>query len=115
MGDVPVLPQGYLAAIELVIFWHVQSLRFQSAQFNAGVQAGYIEIVLAQCKRRASTICQSPAAPVAFPETLGKHCYLFLDEVQNVPGWELWVRRLCDTEDLNIFVTGSSSQLLTRD
>jgi len=50
-----------------------------------------------------------------FPETIGQHCYLFLDEVQNVPGWERWVRRLCDTEDLNVFVTGSSSQLLTRD
>lgn len=50
-----------------------------------------------------------------FPETVGQHTYLFLDEVQNVPGWERWVRRLCDTEDLEIFVTGSSSQLLTRD
>ncbi len=42
-------------------------------------------------------------------------CYLFLDEVQNVPGWERWVRRLHDTEDIEVFVTGSSSQLLTRD
>lgn len=50
-----------------------------------------------------------------FPETVGQHTYLFLDEVQNVPGWERWVRRLCDTEDVEIFVTGSSSQLLTRD
>jgi hypothetical protein len=50
-----------------------------------------------------------------FPETIGQRCYLFLDEVQNAPGWQRWVRRLCDTEDLAIFVTGSSSQLLTRD
>lgn len=50
-----------------------------------------------------------------FPETVGRHAYLFLDEVQNVPGWERWVRRLCDTEDMEVFVTGSSSQLLTRD
>jgi len=35
--------------------------------------------------------------------------------VQNVPGWERWVRRLHDTEDVEVFVTGSSSQLLTRD
>ena len=41
--------------------------------------------------------------------------YLFLDEVQNAPGWERWVRRLADTEDIAIFVTGSSSRLLTRD
>ncbi|MHB8893739.1 MAG: ATP-binding protein [Candidatus Geothermincolia bacterium] len=50
-----------------------------------------------------------------FPETAGLRRYLFLDEVQNVPGWERWVRRLRDTEDVEIFVTGSSSQLLTRD
>ena len=41
--------------------------------------------------------------------------YLFLDEVQSAPGWERWVRRLCETEDVSVFVTGSSSRLLTRD
>lgn len=50
-----------------------------------------------------------------FANTVGQHKYLFLDEVQNVSGWERWVRRLCDTEDVEVFVTGSSSQLLTRD
>jgi uncharacterized protein len=50
-----------------------------------------------------------------FPETAGKRIYLFLDEVQNAPGWERWVRRIQDTEDVEIFVTGSSSQLLKRD
>ena len=50
-----------------------------------------------------------------FPETIGKHLFLFFDEVQNAPGWERWVRRLQDTEDVDIFVTGSSSQLLSRD
>ncbi len=50
-----------------------------------------------------------------FAEARSGHLYLFLDEVQNAPGWERWVRRLHDTEDLSIFVTGSSSKLLTRD
>lgn len=50
-----------------------------------------------------------------FPETLGQRCYLFLDEVQSAPGWERWVRRLHDTEDVEVFVTGSSSPLLSRD
>lgn len=50
-----------------------------------------------------------------FPKAIGQRKYLFLDEVQNVSGWERWVRRLCDTEDIEVFVTGSSSQLLTRD
>ena len=42
-------------------------------------------------------------------------CLLFLDEVQNIPGWERWVRGRTDTEDLKVFVTGSSSQLLSRE
>lgn len=50
-----------------------------------------------------------------FPQAVGQRRYLFLDEVQNVPGWERWVRRLRDTEDVELFVTGSSSRLLTRD
>jgi len=50
-----------------------------------------------------------------FPQAAKRRCYLFLDEVQNVPGWERWVRRLHDTEDIEVFVTGSSSRLLTRD
>lgn len=50
-----------------------------------------------------------------FPETVGQRKYLFLDEVQNVTGWERWVRRVGDTEDIEVFVTGSSSRLLTRD
>ena len=50
-----------------------------------------------------------------FPETGTGRLYLFLDEVQSAPGWDRWVRRLCDTEDVSIFVTGSSSRLLTRD
>jgi len=50
-----------------------------------------------------------------YPEIIGKRIYLFIDEVQNVPGWERWVRRLQDTEEVEIFVTGSSSQLLARD
>ena len=42
-------------------------------------------------------------------------CWLFLDEIQNVPGWESWVRGRSETEDLKIFVTGSSSQMLSRE
>ena len=50
-----------------------------------------------------------------FPDAARGRIYLFLDEVQSAPGWERWVRRLCDTEEISVFVTGSSSRLLTRD
>jgi predicted AAA+ superfamily ATPase len=50
-----------------------------------------------------------------YPGSIGEKVYLFLDEVQSAPEWELWARRLHDTENVEIFVTGSSSQLLARD
>jgi len=40
--------------------------------------------------------------------------YLFLDEVQNIPDWEVTVRRYYDREvSLRLFLTGSSSRLLS--
>lgn len=50
-----------------------------------------------------------------YPDVSGKTRYLFFDEVQNAPGWERFVRRLQDTEDVIIFVTGSSSHLLSQE
>ena len=40
---------------------------------------------------------------------------LYLDEVQNVPDWERLVRRLIDTAAVEVFVTGSSARLLSRE
>jgi uncharacterized protein len=39
----------------------------------------------------------------------------FLDEIQNVPGWEAFARRLLDTEQVELFVSGSSARLLSRE
>ena len=39
----------------------------------------------------------------------------YLDEVQLVPGWEGLVRRLMDTGGIEVFVTGSSARLLSRE
>src|SRR3989339_645979 len=37
--------------------------------------------------------------------------FLFLDEVQNIPLWSKYVRRILDNEDIQIFLTGSSSKM----
>ncbi len=47
-----------------------------------------------------------------YPHNRDQKVWLFLDEVQNVPNWELFVRRIHDTLNLEIFITGSSSKLL---
>ncbi|RLD54200.1 MAG: ATP-binding protein [Bacteroidetes bacterium] len=39
--------------------------------------------------------------------------YFFFDEIQNVKGWEKFVRRIFDTKSRKIFITGSNSKLLS--
>ena len=50
-----------------------------------------------------------------FPEASRKKRYLFFDEVQNICGWERYIRRINDTENVSVFLTGSSSSLLQKD
>jgi len=47
-------------------------------------------------------------------EAVGDPEYIFFDEVQNIPGWEKSVRYLQD-EGYHVFVTGSSSKLLSKE
>jgi uncharacterized protein len=39
----------------------------------------------------------------------------FLDEIQLVPGWERFVRRVLDTERISLVVSGSSARMLSRE
>lgn len=39
----------------------------------------------------------------------------FFDEIQVVPGWETFVRRILDSEKAEVFVSGSSAKLLSRE
>lgn len=41
--------------------------------------------------------------------------YIFLDEIQNVPDWERWVRSRNEKENIKIIITGSSSKLLSQE
>jgi hypothetical protein len=41
--------------------------------------------------------------------------YIFFDEVQNIDNWEHALRELLDTNKFTLFVTGSSSKLLSRE
>ena len=42
-------------------------------------------------------------------------CYLFLDEVQDVPNWASFARRVAEQYDVTLVLTGSSSKLLSLD
>lgn len=48
-----------------------------------------------------------------YPQNLDQKVYLFLDEIQNIENWEKFVRRVYDTQNIQLFITGSSSKLLS--
>jgi uncharacterized protein len=50
-----------------------------------------------------------------YPEFADRRKFFFFDEIQNAPRWESFVRRLHDTQDAQLFLTGSSSHLLARE
>lgn len=40
-------------------------------------------------------------------------CYFMFDEIQNILGWEKFVRRIYDTISYHVYITGSNSKLLS--
>ena len=50
-----------------------------------------------------------------YPEHRLSECYFFFDEIQNINGWETFIRRVYDTLSKHIFITGSNSKLLSTD
>ncbi|RLI94663.1 MAG: ATP-binding protein [Candidatus Altiarchaeales archaeon] len=49
-----------------------------------------------------------------YPERVREKSYFFLDEIQNVEGWESFVRSLLDKGN-SVYVSGSSSKLLSKE
>lgn len=47
-------------------------------------------------------------------ETYGKKPILFLDEIQNIAGWEKFARRIADTKH-RVYITGSNAKMLSQD
>ncbi|HLF66016.1 MAG TPA: ATP-binding protein [Gammaproteobacteria bacterium] len=50
-----------------------------------------------------------------YPENHQKTIYLFLDEVQNIEEWALVIRRFLDSKNVQIYLTGSSAKLLSKE
>lgn len=48
-----------------------------------------------------------------YPEHRNTKCHFFFDEIQRIDQWEMFIRRLLDTENVQVYLTGSSSKLLS--
>ncbi len=49
------------------------------------------------------------------PEWRRRQALVLLDEIQLVPGWERFARRLLDSENVALYLSGSSAQMLSRE
>ena len=68
-----------------------------------GLEGRHLDMLLDEYQRLSAAEPDTSAAMWCF------------DEIQLVPGWERFVRRLLDTEAAEVFVTGSSAALLSRE
>ncbi len=50
-----------------------------------------------------------------YPENHDQRCYLFLDEIQNIEDWPTVIRRFHDSKNVEIYLTGSSAKLLSKE
>ncbi len=50
-----------------------------------------------------------------YPEFQLKDLYIFYDEIQELPNWEKYIRRIYDTITKKIVLTGSNAKLLSKD
>ena len=48
-----------------------------------------------------------------YPKSRLESCYFFFDEIQNISGWEKFIRRLFDTVSKHIYLTGPNSKMLS--
>jgi uncharacterized protein len=49
-----------------------------------------------------------------YPHCKNSQCHFFFDNIQQVEHWELFIRRLLNTENVKVYLTGTSSIMLGR-
>lgn len=50
-----------------------------------------------------------------YPKIKLSEVYFFFDEIQNLPAWDLFLKRLFELETKNIYITGSNSRFLSKE
>ncbi len=85
----------------------------------AGIDASQLDALLEEYFRRHPEIRRGSGAksgPKSGPKVEQKvRAAWFLDEIQLVDGWDRFVRRVLDTESIDIVVSGSSARMLSRE
>jgi len=96
-----------------LLFQHIRRLLDSGVPMENIVYLNFFDDRLRSLNRDSPGLV-SEAYFSMFPGKKGvEKVWFFLDELQCVPGWEAYVDRLLRTEKCEVFITGSSAQLLS--
>jgi len=96
-----------------LLLYAISGLIARGVEINRIVYVNFEDERLEVDKKELDLLLQ--AYQELYPEAELSKTYFFFDEIQNVDGWEKFIRRVYDTVSKNIFVTGSNSKLLSTD
>ena len=82
------------------------------------VRSGVPEENIIEKRYTDMDIPENISAKQMYDELIGtigekEHCYLLLDEIQEVPGWERAINTLLEDGKADIYITGSNSKLMS--
>ena len=117
----PVLPQKIKVAIGMrrvgktyVMLQQIQYLLQQQIPLSRILYINFEDDRLLPCTQEKLAQLLDAFYKI-YPENHEQRCYFFLDEIQNVAEWSLVVRRFYDSKNVDIYLTGSSAKLLSKD
>lgn len=93
-----------------LIFQHIQSLLAEGkAQIEDILYINFEDERIASIRSEELNLILE-----AYHEMYGNKPLIYLDEIQNVAGWEKFARRLADSR-YKVFITGSNAQMLSKE
>lgn len=122
--DLPLLPPQVRKAITLIgmrrsgktwlLYQHIQHSLSQGLSKKAILYINFEDerLVGLQGKNLQSLL---DAYFELYPSHVNEPLQFYFDEIQNVPDWEKFIRRLLDTRQIELYITGSSAKLLSKE
>jgi predicted AAA+ superfamily ATPase len=96
------------------LFQVIQKLLQQNVPRESILYINFEDDRLLPCdQKKLATLLE--AFYTKYPQNHNRMTYLFLDEIQNVDNWPLVIRRFYDTKNAQIYLTGSSAKLLSKE
>lgn len=123
--EIPVLPEGIRKAIVFIgmrrtgktylMYQHMEKMLSQGLDKTKLLYINFEDDRLAGFKIEHFQLILDVYFRLYPEHTQGKELIFYFDEIQVIDGWEKFIRRLLDKEQMKIVISGSSSKLLSKE